>query len=64
MAVEASLFGLVLLGHVLLDELGDEVAIGAVTIGHCTEPVRLERCRFNLLFSRHCLAVVNLRDEY
>lgn len=62
-AIKASLLGLVLLGHVLLDKLRDEVAIGAVAIRHRAEPVRLERRRFDLLFSRHCLAIVNLRHE-
>ena len=64
MAIEASLLGLVLLRHVLLDELRDEVAIGAVTIGYCTEPVGLEGRRLYLLLSRQCLAIVNLRHEY
>lgn len=39
LTIKLLLVGLVLLWHVSLDELGDEVAIGAMTISDSAEPV-------------------------
>ena len=50
LTVKLALFLLVLLRHVLLDELRHKVAICTVSIGHRAEPVALERTLLDLLF--------------
>ena len=50
LTVKLALLLLVLLRHVLLDELRYKVAICAVSIGNRAEPVALERTLLDLLF--------------
>ena len=50
LTVKLALLLLVLLRHVLLDELRYKVAICAVSIGDRAEPVALERTLLDLLF--------------
>ena len=48
----------------LLDELGDEVAVRSVPIRHCAEPVALQGTRLQLVLSGQCFALAShLRDE-
>ena len=50
LTVELALLLLVLLRHVLLDELRYKVAVCTVSIGNRAEPVALERTLLDLLF--------------
>lgn len=47
--IGAFLLGFVLFGHVGLDKLRDEVAIGAVAVRHRAEPVYFVRALLQLL---------------
>jgi len=48
---------LILLRHVCLDKLRDEVTVGAVAIGNCTEPVDLIGSLLKSFFSRKSSAI-------
>ena len=50
LTVELALLLLVLLRHVLLDELRYKVAIGTVTVCNGAEPVALQRTLLDLIF--------------
>ena len=64
LTVNPPLLLLVLFRTVLLDELGDKMTIGAMSVGNCAEPVRFLWSCLDVLFRYESSAVMRyLRDK-